>query len=172
MKTVYIGLGSNLGDRAENLRAAGERIEASGVRIRRNSSIYETEPREMLDQPWFLNQVIEAETTLFPRQLLARLLMIELEMGRVRMTSNGPRTIDLDILLFGNAVVHAAGLEIPHPRMAERRFVLEPLAELAADLRPPRGRRTVREMLAAVMDQPVRRFAGGPGMPGPYSAQM
>jgi 2-amino-4-hydroxy-6-hydroxymethyldihydropteridine diphosphokinase len=158
LKTVYIGLGSNLGDRVENLRGARERIETSGVRIRRSSSLYETEPRGMLDQPWFLNQVIEAETTLFPRQLLARLLMFEREMGRSRTTPNGPRTIDLDILLFGNAVVHAAGLEIPHPRMAERRFVLEPLAELAPDLRPPRGRRTVREMLALVMDQPVRRL--------------
>jgi len=160
LKTVYIGLGSNLGDRAENLRKARERIEASGVRIRRGSSLYETEPREMLDQPWFLNQAIEAETTLFPRQLLARLLRIEREMGRVRATPKGPRIIDLDILLFGNAAVHAAGLEIPHPRLSERRFVLEPLAELDPDLRPPRGRRTVREMLAEVMDQPVRRFVG------------
>ena len=160
MKTVYIGLGSNLGDRAANLRAARERLELSGVRIRQGSSIYETEPRGMLDQPWFLNQVIEAETTLYPRQLLARLLMIEREMGRLRMTPNGPRTIDLDILLFGNAVVQAAGLEIPHPRMAERRFVLEPLAEIAPGLRPPRERRTVREMLAEVMDQSVRRFVG------------
>ena len=158
MKTVYIGVGSNLGDRAENLRAARRRLELSGVRIPRVSSIYETEPREMLDQPWFLNQVIEAETTLFPRQLLARLLRIEREMGRRRITPKGPRTIDLDILLFGEAVVHAAGLEIPHPRMAERRFVLEPLAELVPGLRLPRGRRTVREMLAEVMDQPVRRF--------------
>ena len=160
MKTVYIGLGSNLGDRAENLRAARVRLEASGVRIRRGSSLYETEPREVLDQPWFLNQVIEAETTLYPRQLLARLLLIEREMGRLRITPHGPRTIDLDILLFGNVVVHAAGLEIPHPRMAERRFVLEPLAELAPGLRPPRGRRTVREMLAEVLDQSVRRFVG------------
>lgn len=158
MKTVYIGLGSNLGDRAENLRAAQERLELSGVRIVRGSSIYETEPRGVLDQPWFLNQVIQAETTLYPRQLLARLFTIEREMGRLRMTPKGPRTIDLDILLFGNAVVHAAGLEIPHPRMAERRFVLEPLAELAPGLRLPRGRRTVREMLAEVMDQSVRRF--------------
>jgi 2-amino-4-hydroxy-6-hydroxymethyldihydropteridine diphosphokinase len=158
LKTVYIGLGSNLGDRANNLRAARERLEASGVRIRRGSSLYETEPRERFDQPWFLNQVIEAETTLFPRQLLARLLLIEREMGRTRVTPKGPRTIDLDILLFGNAVVHAAGLEIPHPRLSQRRFVLEPLAELVPDLRPPRGQRTVREMLAEVLDQPVRRF--------------
>jgi 2-amino-4-hydroxy-6-hydroxymethyldihydropteridine diphosphokinase len=158
LKTVYIGLGSNLGDRVGNLRLARERIETSGVRIRRGSSLYETEPRGLLDQPWFLNQVIEAETTLFPRQLLARLLRIEREMGRVRMMPSGPRTIDLDILLFGNAVVHAPGLEIPHPRMGERRFVLEPLAELAADLRVPRGRRTVRELLAEVMSQTVRRL--------------
>jgi 2-amino-4-hydroxy-6-hydroxymethyldihydropteridine diphosphokinase len=158
LKTVYIGLGSNLGDRVENLREARERIETSGVRIRRSSSLYETEPRGLLEQPWFLNQVIEAETTLFPRQLLARLLRIEREMGRIRAAPDGPRTIDLDILLFGNAVVHAAGLEIPHPRMAERRFVLEPLAELVPDLRPPRGRRTVREMLAEVKDQTVRRL--------------
>jgi 2-amino-4-hydroxy-6-hydroxymethyldihydropteridine diphosphokinase len=158
LKTVYIGLGSNLGDRVENLRTARARIETSGVRIRRGSSLYETEPRGLIDQPWFLNQVIEAETTLFPRQLLARLLRIEREMGRVRITPNGPRTIDLDILLFGNAVVHAAGLEIPHPRMGERRFVLEPLAELAPDVRVPRGRRTVRELLAEVMNQAVRRL--------------
>jgi len=158
LKTVYIGLGSNLGDRAENLRAARERLEESGLRIRRASSLYETEPREMLEQPWFLNQVIEAETTLFPRQLLARLLRIEREMGRLRNAPNSPRTIDLDVLLFGNTVVHAPGLEIPHPRMTDRRFVLDPLSEIAPDLRIPRGRRTVRELLAGVMDQAVRRL--------------
>ena len=158
MKTVYIGLGSNLGDRVENLLLARERIASPHVRLTRASSIYETAPREVLDQPWFLNQVVAAETTLFPRQLLARLLRIEREMGRQRTTSKGPRVIDLDILLFGDAVIHAAGLEVPHPRMAERRFVLEPLAELTPGLVPPRCRQTVREMLAGVMDQPVRRL--------------
>jgi 2-amino-4-hydroxy-6-hydroxymethyldihydropteridine diphosphokinase len=158
LKTVYIALGSNLGDRAENLRDALERIEASGVRIQRCSHIYETEPRDLLDQPWFVNQVIQADTTLFPRQLLARLLRIEREMGRQRTVRSGARTIDLDILLFANSVVHAPGLEIPHPRMGERRFVLEPLAELAPDLRLPHERRTVREMLAKVMNQAVRRL--------------
>jgi 2-amino-4-hydroxy-6-hydroxymethyldihydropteridine diphosphokinase len=158
LKTVYIALGSNVGDRAENLRDARERIETSGVRIRRSSHVFETEPRDLLDQPWFLNQVIEAETTLFPRQLLARLLRIEREIGRHRTVPGGPRIIDLDILLFGNSVVHAPGLEVPHPRMRERRFVLEPLAELAPDLRPPHERRTVREMLAEVMNQAVRRL--------------
>jgi len=158
LKTVYIGLGSNVGDRAENLRDARERIEASGVRIRRSSHIFETEPRDLLAQPWFLNQVVEAETTLFPRQLLARVLRIEHEMGRQRTVPGGPRIIDLDILLFGNSIVHAPGLEVPHPRMGERRFVLEPLAELAPDLRLPQARRTVREMLANVMNQAVRRL--------------
>ena len=158
MKTVYIALGSNLGDRVENLLLARERIASPHVRLTRASSIYETAPREIVDQPWFLNQVVIAETTLFPRQLLARLLRIEHEMGRQRTIEKGPRVIDLDILLFGDAVIHTAGLEIPHPRMAERRFVLEPLAELAPALRPPRCNHTVQEMLTKVMDQPVRRI--------------
>lgn len=158
MKSVYIALGSNLGDRVENLLLARERIASPHLRLTRASSIYETAPREIVDQPWFLNQVVIAETTLFPRQLLARLLRIEYEMGRQRTIAKGPRVIDLDILLFGDAVIHTAGLEIPHPRMAERRFVLEPLAELAPALRPPRSSHTVQEMLAKVMDQPVRRI--------------
>ena len=122
MKTVYIALGSNLGDRVANLLLARERISSPHVRLTRASSIYETAPREIVDQPWFLNQVVAAETTLFPRQLLARLLRIEHEMGRQRTIAKGPRIIDLDILLFGDAVINAAGLEIPHPRMADRRF--------------------------------------------------
>ena len=158
MKTVYIALGSNLGDRVENLLLARERIASPHVRLTRASSIYETAPRDIVDQPSFLNQVVAAETTLFPRQLLARLLRIEHEMGRQRTIAKGPRIIDLDILLFGDAVIHTAGLEVPHPRMAERRFVLEPLAELAPALRPPRSNRTVQEMLSKVMDQPVRRI--------------
>ena len=158
MKTVYIALGSNLGDRVENLLLAREHIASPHVRLTRVSSIYETAPREIVDQPWFLNQVVIAETTLFPRQLLARLLRIEHEMGRQRTIAKGPRVIDLDILLFGDAMIHTAGLEVPHPRMAERRFVLEPLAELAPALRPPRSNYTVQEMLTKVMDQPVRRI--------------
>lgn len=158
MKTVYIALGSNLGDRVANLLLARERIVSPHVRLSRASSIYETAPREIVDQPWFLNQVVAAETTLFPRQLLARLLQIEQEMGRQRTVSKGPRVIDLDILLFGEAVIHTAGLEVPHPRMAERRFVLEPLAELVPTLRPPRSRQTIQQMLARVMDQPVHRL--------------
>ncbi len=111
MKTVYIALGSNLGDRVGNLLLAREQIASPHVRLTCASSIYETAPREIVDQPWFLNQVVAAETTLFPRQLLARLLRIEQEMGRQRTVAKGPRLIDLDILLFGDAIIHTAGLE-------------------------------------------------------------
>jgi 2-amino-4-hydroxy-6-hydroxymethyldihydropteridine diphosphokinase len=157
LKLVYIALGSNIGDRAENLRMAREQIEAPDLRIVRASSIYETAPRDIEDQPWFLNQVIECETDLFPRQLLARLQKIEHAMGRKRRIAKGPREIDLDILLFGNAVVKAPELEVPHPRLAERRFVLEPLAELVPDKRHPGTRRTMREMLAGVANQVVKK---------------
>jgi len=157
LKFVYIALGSNLGDRAENLRLAREQIESPDLHVLRESSIYETAPRDVEDQPWFLNQVIECETDLFPRQLLMRLQKIERGMGRKRRMAKGPREIDLDILLFGNVVMKAPELEIPHPRMAERRFVLEPLSELAPEKKHPGTRRTMREMLAAVLNQTVRK---------------
>lgn len=157
MKTVYLGLGSNLGDRAANLAEAIRRLESAGLRITRASAVYETEPRDVTSQPWFLNQVLEAATDLFPRQVLSRTLKIEREMGRKRLVPKGPRTIDIDILFFGDSVIHAAGLEIPHPRIAERRFVLEPLAELAPDLRHPLTNFSIREMLSSVANQSVRR---------------
>ncbi len=158
MKLVYIALGSNVGDRAENLRAARGHIEGPDLHVLRASSIYETAPRDVEDQPWFLNQVVECETDLFPRQLLQRLQKIERAMGRKRRMAKGPREIDLDILLYANAVVKAPELEIPHPRLAERRFVLEPLAELAPELKHPGTRRTMRELLAGVMSQAVRKI--------------
>jgi len=158
LKLVYIALGSNLGDRGENLRRAREQIDAQDLRLLRASSIYETAPRDVEDQPWFLNQVIECETDLFPRQLLARLQKIERAMGRKRRMAKGPREIDLDVLLFGDSVVKAPELEVPHPRMAQRRFVLEPLAELVPDKKHPGTRRTMREMLAAVANQVVRKI--------------
>jgi 2-amino-4-hydroxy-6-hydroxymethyldihydropteridine diphosphokinase len=158
LKIVYIALGSNLGDRAEHLRQAREQIAATDLRVLRASSIYETAPRDVPDQPWFLNQVIECETDLFPRQLLTRLKKIERAMGRKRTIAKGPREIDLDILLFGDAVVKAPELEVPHPRLVERRFVLEPLADLVPEKRLPGTRRTVKEMLAGVKDQVVRRI--------------
>ena len=147
MKTIYLSLGSNIGDRKANLHAAIERLAAPRLCVLRVSPIYETEPIDYTDQRWFLNLVVEAETTLFPMQLLARTGKIERDLGRVRTVPKGPRTIDIDILLYGNAVVHSAMLEIPHPRMAQRRFVLAPLADLAPDLRHPVTHLAVRQML-------------------------
>jgi 2-amino-4-hydroxy-6-hydroxymethyldihydropteridine diphosphokinase len=160
VKTVYLSLGSNVGDREANLREALDRLPAAGVRVRRVSPVYETEPVDFTAQRWFLNLVAEAETELFPKQLLARLARIEVALGRVRAVAKGPRTLDIDILLYGQAVVRSPELQIPHPRMAERRFVLAPLADLAPDLRHPETRKTVREMLEAAPAQVVRRVAG------------
>jgi 2-amino-4-hydroxy-6-hydroxymethyldihydropteridine diphosphokinase len=159
VKQVYLSLGSNIGDREANLRGAIERLSAPDLRVLRESPIYETEPVGYTGQRWFLNLVVEAETALFPMQLLARTGKIERELGRVRTVPNGPRTIDIDILLYGNAVVRTAPLEIPHSRMNERRFVLAPLADLAPDLRPPLTRHTVRQLLEAAPPQTVRRHS-------------
>ena len=160
MKIAYLALGSNIGNRLANLADARARIAASDLRILRESSIYETAPRELLDQPYFLNQVIEIESDAMPRMLLSKLKKIERAMGRKKIVAKGPRMIDLDIVLFGNFVIAVEGLEIPHPRMNDRRFVLEPLAELAPDLRHPVTRKTIREMLAQVSDQAVRKYSG------------
>jgi len=129
-KTVYLSIGSNLGGRERNLRDALGLLAGPSLRILRVSSFYETEPRDVADQPWFLNAVVEAETDLFPKQLLARLQKIERQLGRKRIRPKGPRTIDIDILLYA-VVVRTEKLEIPHPRLTERRFVLAPLADLA-----------------------------------------
>jgi 2-amino-4-hydroxy-6-hydroxymethyldihydropteridine diphosphokinase len=160
LKTIYLSLGSNSGDRLENLARARDRLAAADIHILRESYVYETAPRDVPGQPWFLNQVIEAESPLLPRQLLSGLQKIEREMGRKRMVAKGPRIIDIDIVLFGESVISMSDLEIPHPRMMERRFVLEPLAELAPELRHPVLNRSVREMLAKVTDQQVRIFPG------------
>jgi 2-amino-4-hydroxy-6-hydroxymethyldihydropteridine diphosphokinase len=155
--TAYLSLGSNLGDRAANIARALQLLPERGVRILRTSSLWETAPQDFERQPWFLNMVAEAETALFPRQLLHEAQRVEKELGRRRIRPKGPRTIDIDILLFGNFVMSADELEIPHPRLAQRRFVLAPLAELAPDLKHPLTRATVREMLAEVKEQPARR---------------
>ena len=153
MKTIYLSLGSNIGDRAANLSRAIEALPARGVRVARQSSVYETEPVELREQAWFLNCVVEAETDLMPMQLMHELLAIERDMGRLRRVAKGPRLIDMDILLFGTSVVRTAELEIPHPRMVERRFVLVPFAEIAPGARHPVLLKTIAELLAETPDR-------------------
>ena len=127
------------------------------MHVIQRSSVYETEPQDLRHQAWFLNLVVQTETTLFPRQLLHRLQRIERELGRKRTVAKEPRTIDIDILLFGRFVVRTAQLEVPHPRMHLRRFVLAPLGEIAPDVRHPVVRKTARELLAGLSGQEVRR---------------
>jgi 2-amino-4-hydroxy-6-hydroxymethyldihydropteridine diphosphokinase len=158
MKTAYLSLGSNLSDRETNLRRALHLLASPDLHIKRTSAFYETEPQDLPHQPWFLNLVVEIETTVFPLQLLARTQKIEKDLGRRRVVPKGPRTIDIDILLFGNFAIDNAKLTVPHPRMHQRRFVLEPLAELAPDLRHPISRRTIREMLNETSGQIVKKL--------------
>jgi 2-amino-4-hydroxy-6-hydroxymethyldihydropteridine diphosphokinase len=157
-KLAYLSLGSNLGDRAANLESAIEALPEIGARILCRSSIYETEPVDFLAQPWFLNCVVEAETSLTPRQLLEGLQAIERKLGSKKLVPRGPRIIDLDVLLYDSDVIHEDGMEIPHPRLAERRFVLVPLAELAPELRHPVLRKTASELLAATQDRSAVRI--------------
>jgi 2-amino-4-hydroxy-6-hydroxymethyldihydropteridine diphosphokinase len=145
LTTVYLSLGSNLGDREGSLRAAVERLD-----VRHASPIYETSPVDFTEQPFFLNMVVETATELTPLQYLARTQAIEREFGRVRGIPKGPRVIDIDILMFGTRLVQTSRLEVPHPRMHERRFVLTPFADLAPDLRHPVTGQTIREMLDAL----------------------
>ena len=134
MTVAYLGLGSNLGRRDRNLGAARRRLREKGARILRQSTVIETEPWGVLDQPRFLNQVLEVDWVGTPRQLLRAAQAVEREGGRVRTRHWGPRTIDVDILLFGDEHVKDADLVIPHPRIAERPFVLEGLRELGVRL--------------------------------------
>ncbi len=158
-KIVYLSLGSNLGDRAAHLARAMELLAAAGVRVLRRSSLYATEPVDVRGQQWFLNCVLEAETRLMPRQLLRLVLDIEHRLGRRRLVRRGPRVIDIDILLYGSTHVRSPELELPHPRMAERRFVLVALNEIAPALAHPTLRKTVAELLAETLDRSsVRRW--------------
>jgi len=157
MPTVYLALGSNIGDRQANFREALRLLSQSGVQISKLSSIYETEPVDYLDQPWFLNAVIEAQTNLPAPQLLTTLRQIELQMGSKKPFAKGPRLIDLDILLYSNDTIDSPDLQVPHPRMLLRNFVLAPLAEIAPTLRHPTWSATASDLLAHSPDKSVIR---------------
>lgn len=157
-KIAYLSLGSNLGDRAATLRAAVAQLEVAG-RVVAVSALYETQPVEVQDQPWFLNCVAAIETGKSPRELLQLALGIEAAMGRIRMRDKGSRKIDIDLVLLGDSVVDEQGLKIPHPSMHLRRFVLEPLVEIAPEARHPGLGKTARELLADLGEaQTVRRL--------------
>jgi 2-amino-4-hydroxy-6-hydroxymethyldihydropteridine diphosphokinase len=144
--TAYLSLGSNLGDRQAHLRQAILQLGSIG-QITAISSYYETEPVDFTDQPWFLNCALALETNKTPIELMRSILEIERAMGRERVQKKGPRIIDIDILLFADTVLDSKELTIPHPAMHERRFVLEPLAEIAAEARHPALNKTIRELL-------------------------
>jgi 2-amino-4-hydroxy-6-hydroxymethyldihydropteridine diphosphokinase len=160
-KTVYLSLGSNLGERAKNLQEAIAALRNAGVQVVRTSSLYETEPVDYLDQPWFLNCAVEAETELAAPELLRALRGIETQMGSKKLIAKGPRLIDIDILLYGNEVIDTPELQVPHPRMHLRRFVLQPLAEIAPNVQHPIPHLSISELLARTPDKSAVRVAAG-----------
>ena len=158
--TVLLGLGSNLADRHAALEEAVSRLEERAFHVTARSSLWETEPVGGVEQGWFLNLVVGGETTLSPEELLEACLETERAMGRVRAERNGPRLIDIDILLFGDETRDGPGLVVPHPRLHERRFVLEPLFEIAPGLRHPTFGSSVAELRDRCADtSEVRRLA-------------
>lgn len=171
MYTAYISLGSNQGDRAKNLSEGLKCLEKEGIALEAVSSIYETEPQGFTDQPWFLNMAAKVKTTLTPRELLGLLQSIEARLGRVRTVRWGPRTIDLDILLYefsgvektdSPLVISEPDLQIPHPRLKERAFVLIPLLEIEEDISMPDGTLLKECLQEAARGQKVRLFRGRP----------
>lgn len=160
---MYLSLGSNLGDREKNLRTAIAALAGARVRVTRISSFYETEPVDLREQPWFLNCVAQSETELPPLDLLRALRGVESQMGSRKLVPKGPRLIDLDILLYGSETIDTPELQVPHPRMLMRKFVLAPLAEIAPNLQHPSWKGTVSQLLAQLSDSSVvRKFAEGP----------
>lgn len=156
---VYLSLGSNIGDRSTNLNAAIAALTDAGVRVVKVSAFYETEPVDYLPQGWFLNCVVQGETDLPAAALLKNLRGIEARMGSTKVIAKGPRILDIDILLYGDETIATPELQVPHPRMTQRRFVLVPLAEIAPDLRHPAWNASAKGLLAATTDHSeVRRF--------------
>jgi 2-amino-4-hydroxy-6-hydroxymethyldihydropteridine diphosphokinase len=152
-EVVYLSLGSNIGAREDNLHAAIAALPGAGVEVRRVSSFYETEPVDYLEQAWFLNCVVKADTELSALVLLRALRGIESKMGSKKLIAKGPRLIDIDILLYGQETIDTPELQVPHPRMTQRRFVLVPLAEIAPGLRHPAWTGTVEQLLAETPDK-------------------
>jgi len=157
---IYLSLGSNVGDRARNLKAAIAALPDAGVSVRRVSAFYETQPVDFLEQAWFLNCAVEGETEVPAFELLRRLRGIESLMGSRKLIAKGPRLIDIDILVYGQETIDTPELQVPHPRMTLRRFVLVPLAEIAPGLRHPAWSGTVERILGETPDKSkVRRVA-------------
>jgi 2-amino-4-hydroxy-6-hydroxymethyldihydropteridine diphosphokinase len=156
-KTVYLSLGSNVGDRAKNLRAAIDELPHAGVAVKGMSSFYETEPVDLREQPWFLNCAAEVETHFDAIMLLRALREIETKMGSMKLVAKGPRLIDMDILLYGSETIDTQELQVPHPRMHLRRFVLVPLAEIAPGLVHPILKKSAKQLLAQTPDRSVVR---------------
>jgi len=159
---IVLGLGSNMGNREAHLREAVAAMDQRQITFRRSASLYLTEPRDHIDQAWFINTVVEVDTSLDPLELLESCLLVEREAGRVRDESRGPRPIDIDILFYRDQQIRTTNLVVPHPRYADRRFVLVPLAELVPDFRDPISKRTIQQLLEDCPDSGEVRLHAPP----------